>query len=109
MDFHILDFLLIAETPSLPNDGPLTHTLRNKGYKTHYQYVNAPTPPDTLPEAGLPTHLTHSGGGCWIAYRKYTSRAAHVCPLRLPNDCPQAITCVVEVTLHSGEKATIVA
>jgi hypothetical protein len=70
LDLHTLGFLLLTETPSLPNNEALTHTLRNRGYKIHYHPVNAPTPPGTLPEARLPTHLTHSGDGCWIAYRK---------------------------------------
>ncbi len=80
------------------------------GYKLYYQPVNAPTPSGTLPETRLPTHLTQSGGSCWIAYRKYTSWATHVVRLlRLPNDCPQASTCVVEVTLLPGEKVAVIA
>jgi hypothetical protein len=30
--------------------------------------VNAPSPPDLLPEARIPAHLTHRGGGSWLAY-----------------------------------------
>jgi len=78
-------------------------------YKIYYQPVNAPTLPDTLLEARLPDHLTHSGGGCWIAYRKYTIWATHVRPLRLPTDCPFATTCAVIITLHPGAKAAIIA
>ena len=33
----------------------------------------------------------------------------HVRPLRLPADCPPATNCGVEITLHSGEKAAIIA
>ena len=83
--------------------------MRNRGYEIHYQPVNAPTPPDTLPEARLPTRLTHSGGGCWIAYINYTSWATHVHPLRLPTYCPLVTTCAVEITLHSGAKGAIIA
>jgi len=86
MDLHTLDFLILAETPLLRNNGALTHVLRNKGYKIYYHPINAPSPPDTLPEARLPDHLTHPGGGCWIAYKKYTTWAAQVRTLRLPTD-----------------------
>ncbi len=109
IDLHTPNFLLLAETLSLHNDGALTHTLRNRGYTMYYQPINAPTPPDALPEARFSNHLTHSGDGCWITYRKYTSWATHVRHLRLPIYCPLATTCVVEVTLHSGEKAAIIA
>jgi len=61
LDFRTPDFLLLTETPPLPHSGALTHTMRNQGYKIYYYHVNAPTPPDTLPETRLPTHLTHSG------------------------------------------------
>jgi hypothetical protein len=109
MDLNTPDFLLLTETPPLPHSGALKHTLRNRGYNIHSHPVNAPTPPDTLPEARLPTHLTHSGGGYRIAYRKHTRWATHVRLLWPPIEYPLATTCVVEITLHSGEKAAIIA
>ena len=33
----------------------------------------------------------------------------HIRPHRLPTDCPLATTCAVEITLHSGVKAAIIA
>jgi hypothetical protein len=63
LDLHTPDFLVLTETPSLPYNGALTQVLRNMEYNIHYNPVHAPTPPDTLPEARLPTHLTHSWGG----------------------------------------------
>jgi hypothetical protein len=104
MDLHTPDFLLLTETPFLSNYGALAHILRNKGYRFHYHHINAPSPPDTLPETRLPDHLTHQGGSCWIAYKKYTTWAAQVRPLRLPKDCLMANTCAVEITLHSVVK-----
>ena len=73
LNLHTPNFLLLTGIPLLPNNGALTHTLRNRGYKIHYQPINAPTLPDTLPEARLPDYLTHSGGGSWIAYIKYVN------------------------------------
>ena len=108
MDLHTPDFLFLTETPLAPNNGALTHILRNRGYKLNYQPVNTLKPQDTLPAARLTDHLTHSGGGCWIAYRKYTSWVTHVRPLRLPTDCPLATTCAVEVILHSAAKAIMI-
>ncbi len=63
LDRHTPDVLLLTETPTLPLQGALTQVLCNRGYKTHYHPVNAPSPMDTLPEARLPTHTTHGGGG----------------------------------------------
>ena len=41
--------------------------------------------------------------------KKAHEMATHVCPFRLPTDCTLATTGAVEITLHSGEKAAIVA
>ncbi len=109
LDLHTPYFILLTETSLLSINGALTHVLRNKGYKKRYHSIDVPSPPDTLPEARLPNHLTHPGGGCWIAYRKYTAWAAHVRPLRLPTYCPPATTCATEINLQSGEKAAIIA
>ena len=79
------------------------------GYKIHYHPLNAPSPPDSPPEAQLPDRLTHQGGGIWVAYKNHTNWAAQVRPLRLPTDCPPATTCVVEITLRSRDKLAIVA
>jgi hypothetical protein len=109
LDIHTPDFILLTETPFLPNNAALTHILRNKRYTICYHLSNAPSSPDILPEARLLDNLTHPRGECWIAYRKYTTWAAHVRPLRLPIDCPLATTCAVEITLYSGEKAANIA
>jgi hypothetical protein len=109
LDLHTPYFVPLTETPLLPCSGTLTHMLRNVGYKIHYHPINAPSPPDTLPEARLPDRLAHPGGGCWIAYIKYTNWATQVRPLRIPTDFPPATTCAVEITLRSGDKAAIIA
>ena len=95
LDQHTPDVLLLTETPSLHRQEALTHVLCNKGYKTHYHPVNALSPKDTLPEARLPTHSTHSGGGCWIAYNKHAPWASTVRNLTLPGTCPMATTCAI--------------
>ncbi len=100
LDRHTPDVLLLAETPSLPHQGALTQVLRKKGYKTHYHPVHTPSPKDTLPEARLPNHTTHGGGGCWIAHNKHASWATTVRNLMLPGTCPKATTCAIEFTLH---------
>jgi hypothetical protein len=64
LDLYTPDFVLLTETPLLPNNGARTHILRNMGYKIHYHPINAPSPPDILLEARLPSRLTHAGGGC---------------------------------------------
>ena len=69
VDAHSPDFLLLTETPMHPHSGALLHALRNRGYKVHHHQVNAPFHPDGLPEARLPAHLTHPGGGAWLAYK----------------------------------------
>ena len=63
LDRHIPDVLLLTETPSLSQQRALTQALRNRGYKTPYHPVHTPSSKDTLPEARLLTHTTHSGGG----------------------------------------------
>ena len=68
LDLHKPDILLLTETPMHPHHGALTQVLRNRDYKTQYNPVNSPSPPNTLPEARLPTYTTHNGGGCWIAF-----------------------------------------
>ena len=70
LDRHTPDVLLLTETPPLSHQGALTQILRNRGYKTQYHLANAPPPTGTIPEARLPTHTTHGGGGCWIAHKK---------------------------------------
>ncbi len=64
IDLHTPDFLLLTETPTLPHHGALTHALNNKVYKIDFHQVKAPSPPDITPEARLPIHITHKGGGC---------------------------------------------
>ena len=100
---------MLTETPMHPHHGALTQTLRNRAYKTHYQQGNAPSPKGTLPEARLPPQCTHNGGGCWIAYKKSAPWAPSVRPLPLPGPCPKHTTCAIELTLHSGAKAAIIA
>ena len=109
LDRHTPDVLLLTETPTLPHQGAPTQVLRNRGYKTHYHPINTPFPKDTLPEARLPTHTIHEGGGCWIALKKHASWATTVRKLILPSTWPKATTCAIELTLHSGAKAAIVA
>jgi hypothetical protein len=55
--------LFLTETPLHIRSGALTHVLRNRGYRIHYHSANAPSPPDAIPEARIPDHLTHAGGG----------------------------------------------
>ena len=109
LDQHTPGVLLLTETPPIPHQGALNQVLRNRGYKTHYHTVHTPSPKDKLPEARLPTHTTHNGGGCWIAYNKQAPWATTVRNLTLPGSCPKATTCAIEFTMHSGAKATIVA
>jgi len=70
---HFPDLLLLTETPLPPHSGALLHALRNRGYRIHHTPVNAPFQPEGLPEARLPEHIVHSGGGSWLAYKKHTS------------------------------------
>ena len=90
-----------------PHCGALLHVLRNREYRVHYHPVNAPFHPDGLPEARLPVQLTHPGGGAWIAYKKHAPWAPLVAPLPLPQSCPRATTCAVELALQNGSKAAI--
>jgi hypothetical protein len=73
LDQHSRDFFFLRQTPIHPHIGTLLHTLRNREYTIHHHPSNAPSPPDGLPEARLPNHLIHPGGGCWLAYKKKTS------------------------------------
>ena len=109
LDQHTPDFLFLTEIPLHPHSGALTHALRNRGFSLHYHPSNAPSQPDVLPEARLHTHLTHSRGGWWLAYRKNSPCPSMVHPLILSTNCPKAIVCVVELTLLTGAKATIIA
>ena len=65
LDNHYPDFIFLTETPMHPHSGTLLHALRNWGYKIHHHPTKTPFQPDGLPEARLPNHITHSGGGCW--------------------------------------------
>ncbi len=82
---------------------------RNRGYNTHYHQSHTPSPKGTLPKARLPAHCTHTGGGCWIAYKKTAPWATSIRPLPIPGPCPSPTTCAIELTLHSGAKAAIIA
>jgi len=70
LDQHTPDFLFVTETPLHPHSGALVHRLRNWGIRLHCHSSIAPSHQDVLPEAHLPTHLTHPGGGYWLAYKK---------------------------------------
>jgi hypothetical protein len=109
IDLHTPGIILLMETPMHPRQGAITRILHNNGCKTHCHLAISPSPADTLPEARLPPHTTHSGGGCWIAYKTQTPWATIFCNLPLPGTCPKATTCAIELTLNSGDKAAIVA
>ena len=49
IDLHKSDILLLTEAPMHPHHGALAHVLCNRGYKTHYNPVNSPSSPSTLP------------------------------------------------------------
>ncbi len=91
-----------------PHSGALLHVLRNMEYRVHHHPANAPFYPEGLPEARLPVQITHPGGGCWLAYKKHASWTPLVSPLTLPQNCPRATTCAVELTLLDGSKAAII-
>jgi len=55
LDLHKPDILLLTETPMHTHHGALANVRCNREYKTHYNPVNSPSPPSTLPEARLPT------------------------------------------------------
>ncbi len=109
LDLHKPDILLLTETPMHAHHGALAQALRSREYKTHYNPLNSPSPQDMLPEARLPTHTTHNGGDCWIAYEKQAPCAATIRNLHLPESCPKATTRDTELILHSGDTATIIA
>jgi len=109
LDSYTPDFLLLAETPLLSGNGVLTHILRNRGYKRHFHPTNAPSPPDTLPEARIRANIINSGWGCWIAYKKHSTWSTKFRPLFLPTYFPMAFTCAVELTLLTGKKAANIA
>ncbi len=67
LDGHSPDILFLTETPLHIRGGALTHVFRNRGYRMHYHPANVPSPPNALPEARIPDHLTHAGGGYWLA------------------------------------------
>jgi len=104
---HEPGLLLLAETPMVPHIGALTRAFNNIGYKIHFNPVNAPSPLGTLPEARLSTHTTHNGRACLIEYRKLAPWATTVRNLPLPENCPRAATCAIELNLQSGAKAAI--
>jgi hypothetical protein len=108
MDQHSPDFPLLTETPTHPHSGAPIHALRDRGYRIHHHPSNAPFQQDGLPEARLPDHSTHPGGGCWLAYKKHASWTPLLSPLTLPHTCLIAPTCVVELTLLNGTKAAII-
>ncbi len=101
-------FLFLVETPMHPHSGTLLHTIRSWGYKTHRHPFNASSQPDGLPEARLPNHITHPGGGCWLAYKKITSWSPMVSLLILTQNCPSATTCAVELNFLNGSKVAII-
>ena len=67
IDDHSPDILFLTETPLPTRNRALKHVLTNRGYCVHFNPANAPSPSDGLPEARIPTSLTHAGGGAWIA------------------------------------------
>jgi hypothetical protein len=73
MDRHTPDFLYLTETPLHSHSCALIYTLRNRDYRLHYCPSNASPQQDALPEARLPTHLTHSRVECWLAYNNQIS------------------------------------
>jgi hypothetical protein len=109
IDAHSPDILFLTETPLHTRNMALKRVLTNRGYCIHFHPANAPSPSGGLPEARIPTSLTHAGGGAWIAYKKQTPWSSMVRPLNLPADCPSATTCAVELTLLTGAKAAFIA
>ena len=99
--------MFMPETPSHPHSGALTHELRNRGYSLHYHPSNALSHPDVLVEARPLTHLTQSGGGCWLAYRRSSPWPSMVHPLILTSNSIRTTTCAVELTILTGAKAAI--
>ncbi len=91
-----------------PHSGALLHVLRNREYGVHHHPSQAPFHPEGLSEARLPAHITQTGGGCWLAYKKHAPWTPLVSPLTLPQTCPRATTCAVELTLLDASKVTII-
>jgi hypothetical protein len=108
MDQHSPDFLLLTETPLAPQSETLRRALRNRGYRIHHTPANAPFQPEAIPEARLPEHIVHPGGGCWLANKKHTSWTPLVSPLTLPHTCHSATICAIALTLDNNTKATII-
>ncbi len=107
IDQHSPDLFFLTETPMHPHSGALIHALRNRGYKVHHHPSNAPFQPDGLLEARLLDHITHLGGGCWLAYKKHTSWTPPVSLLTLPQTYPSATTYAVKLILLNGSKTAI--
>jgi len=91
-----------------PHSGALLHALRDRGYRVHHHPPIASFQPGGLPEARLPDHITHPGGGGWLAYKKHTSWTPLASPLNLPHNCPSETMCAVELTLLHGDKIAII-
>ena len=108
LDEHNPDVLFLTETPQHSRSGALAQVLRNRGFHIHYHPANAPSTPETLPEARTPAHLTQAGGGTWLAYRKDAPWSSMVHTLPLPEDCPSNTTCAVELTLLTCAKAAFI-
>jgi len=108
LDDHSPGILFITETPLHIRNGALLHVLRNRGFHIRYHPANAPSPPDALLKARIPTHLTHTGGGTWLPYRKHAPWSFMVRPLTIPEECPSTTTCAVEITLLTCAKAVLI-
>ena len=106
---HSPDINFLTETPPHTHSGALKHVLQNRDYCTHYHPSNAPSPPDLIPEARIPAHLTHTGSGSWLAYKKHASWSFMVQPLTLPADGPSTTPCAVGLTLLTSTKAAFIA
>ena len=109
IDSHTPGFLSLTESPLQSNNWTRAHILHHMGYTVHYHPTYAPSPSDTLPDARIPTKITHLGGGYWIAYKKHRSWSANVRPLLLTMDCPKPTTSAVELTLHTEARACVIA
>ena len=64
-------FFFLSDNQMHPHSRALLHALRNRGYMIHHHPYNAMFQSEGLPEARLPDHITHSVGGCWLAYKKH--------------------------------------
>ena len=108
IDEQLPDVLFITETPCHTRSGALQAVLRNRGFALHYNPANAPSSPDTLPEARIPAHITHPGGGAWLAYRKHAPWSSTVRPLTLPMGSSDSTICAVELTMLTGTKVALI-